>query len=147
MPLYRSEMFDQKNPWNRMSRLAAEDDLFKSMSYAALKAKAGKLQPGAIMHIGGFDFIVSEDESGRAIVIQTVQSLQYFESLAGAKAREVGLDFAGQDVKAHGECFNLIMDGLKESLMKWQGVKTLRGPGDNLTFEKEAYKRSYSDWK
>jgi hypothetical protein len=140
-------MFDHRDPWSRVVRFAAEDDLFKSISYAALKAKAGKLRPGAIMHIGGFDFIVSENDEGRAITIQTVQSLKYIENLAGARAREAGLELEGLDAKAHGERLNLVLDGLKESLLKWQGIKTHSGPGDNLTFEKEVYKRSYGQWK
>jgi hypothetical protein len=140
-------MLDHRDPWARVVRLAAESTLFKSMSYAALKAKAGKLRTGAIMHIGGFDFVVSEDDEGRAVTIQTVQSLEYILHLASAGAMEAGLELDGLDARAHGERLNLVLDGLKESLLKWQGVKTRSGPGDHLTFEKEAYKRSYSEWK
>ncbi len=137
----------QKDAISKTVRLASEDEMFKSMAYASMKIKAGKLQPGAIVNIGNYEFTVAEDEEGRGVTVHMIQSMKRIESLAEAKARTAGLELNNLDDRTRSEWMSLFLAGLKETLSKWHEITTIPGPGDNLTFSKMVYKWSYGEWK
>ncbi len=137
----------QKDAISKTVRLASEDEMFKSMAYASMKIKAGKLQPGAIVNIGNYEFTVAEDEEGRGVTVHMIQSMKRIESLAEAKARTAGVELNNLDGRARAEWMGQFMAELKETLSKWHEIKTISGPGDNLTFSRMVYKWSYSEWK
>jgi len=142
-----NEIQYQKDAISRAVRLVSEDELFRSMAYAAMKIKAGKLKPGEIVVINNHEFNVAEDDEGTGIIVQSIQSRQHIESLAESKARESGLDLRSLDDSARSDWIWQFLNGLKDYLQKWQEIKTISGPGDNLTFSKMVYKWSYSNWK
>ncbi|MGA9098589.1 MAG: hypothetical protein WB392_06615 [Methanotrichaceae archaeon] len=142
-----NELQYQKDAMNRAVRLVSEDDIFRSMAYAAMKIKAGKLKPGEIVVINNYEFNVAENEEGTGITVQLIQSRQHIESLAEAKASESGMDLSSLDDRARSDWMWQFLNELKDNLQKWQEIKTISGPGDNLTFSKMVYKWSYSDWK
>lgn len=137
----------QKDAMSKTVRLVSEDDMFRSMTYASMKIKAGKLQPGEIVVIGNQEFTVADDEEGKCVTAQMIQSRKLIESLAEAKARASGFDLSNLDNRTRREWMSQFLSQLKETLSKWHEIKTIPGPGDNLTFSKMVYKWSYSEWK
>ncbi|MFB3765637.1 MAG: hypothetical protein ACE14P_10390 [Methanotrichaceae archaeon] len=142
-----NEMDYQKDAMNRTVRLVSEDDMFKSMAYASLKIKAGKLKPGEIVVIGDYEFTVAEDEEGRGVTAQMIQSRKRIDSLAEAKARTAGLELNNMDDRTRSTWMAQFLGELAETLQKWQEIKMISGPGDNITFSRMVYKWSYSEWK
>ncbi len=142
-----NEIHYQEEPMNRAVRLVSEDDVFKSMTYAAMKIKAGKLKPGEIVVIGNHEFTVAEDDEGTGITVQMILSRQFIESLAEVKASSAGLDLKDLDDRTHSERMEQFLSMLKETLRKWHETEMRSGPGDNLTFIRMVYKWSYGNWK
>ena len=117
-------------------QLASQDEIFQSMSYAALRARAGRMGPGDIIRIAGREIVVAEDEEGTGIVVQIIESRKQVEDLASANARKAGLD-----LELGREWMDAFLRELGEVLCKWQDIKMRPGPGENLTFEKAVDKR------
>ncbi len=136
-----------KYPVSRAVQLAAEDDLFKSMAYAALKVKAGKLEPGEIVRIGGYELVVAEDEDCEGVTVQIIQSRVCIENIARAKARSAGVDLNSLGDQECREWMRQFMDELRETLTKWQEIELRVGPGENMTLERTVYKKSYGQWR
>ena len=132
---------------SRAVRLVSEDDIFRSLAYAAMKVKAGKLQPGEIVVINNREFNVAEDEEGKGVAVQMIQSMKNIESLAETKAKEAGLDLRSLDDRARTDWMWQFLNKLKDNLQRWHEIKTISGPGDNMTFSRFVYKWSYSEWK
>ena len=42
----------------------SQEEVFQALSYAALKARAGRIAPNQILHVGNFELIVAHDEEG-----------------------------------------------------------------------------------
>lgn len=147
MRLIRSVPEEMKDSSSRAVQLAAEDDFFKSIAYAALKVKARKLGPGEIVRIWGYELVVAEDEECDGITIQIIQSREYIENLARSKARKAGIDLSIMSDDERWQWMRLFLDELSETLSKWQEIEIRHGPGDNLTFERAVYKRSYAQWR
>lgn len=137
----------QRESLTRAVRLVSEDDTFRSMTYAVMKVKAGKLLPGEIVVINNREFNVAEDEEGKGVAVQIIQSITNIESLAESKARDAGIDLRSLDDRARAEWMLRFLNALKDNLQKWQEIKTIPGPGNNLTFSRFVYKWSYSEWK
>ncbi len=125
-------------------RAAAEDDIFKAIGLAALKARASGLKPGEIIRTGGYEMVVAEDEEGVGTVVLLVQGKDRIESLAFDKAEELGIRLG--DMEERRDWMALFMKNIKEYLEKWYQIRMLPGPGENFTFEKAVYKRDDS-WR
>ncbi len=146
-PEMSNETDHQKDAMNRTVRLVSEDEMFRSMAYAAMKIKAGKLKPGEIVVIGNYEFTVAEDEEGAGVTVQMIQSRKRIDSLVEAKARTAGLELSNMDDRTRSEWMGRFLSGLSDTLQKWHEIKTIPGPGDTLTFSKMVYKWSYGEWK
>jgi hypothetical protein len=117
-------------------QLAAQDEIFQSMNYAALRARAGRMEPGDIIRIEGREIVVVEDEEGTGMVVQIIESRKHVEDLARGYARKAGLD-----LELGHEWMEDFLREMAEVLFKWQNIEIRPGPGENLTFEKTVDKR------
>jgi hypothetical protein len=133
------EMRDLKAVARKMS----QEEIFQSIGYAALKARAGRLQPGDIVKIGGLEFVMAEDEEGEGVVAQIIVGRGEIEGMAVVRARENGLALEGAAGK---EMMGSLLVELGDILERWQGIKLRAGPGENITLEKAAYKRDRRPW-
>ncbi len=75
-------MKGMKDARRRAVLLASQEEIFRAMGYAALKARAGQHSPGEIITIGRFEMVVVEDEEGDGIVVQIIETRQEMEDLA-----------------------------------------------------------------
>jgi hypothetical protein len=121
-----------------VARKVSQEEIFQSIGYAALKARAGRLDPGDIVKIGSFEFVMAEDEEGEGVVAQIIIERREMEGLAMARAEEMGLDLAGSAGK---KMMSSLLIELEDILERWQGIKIREGPGENFTLEKAAFKR------
>ena len=142
-----NEIDNQKDTMDRIVRLVSEDDMFRSMAYASLKIKAGKLKPGEIVAIGDYEFTVAEDEEGAGVTAQTIQRRKQIDAMVESKARTAGLELNNMDDRTRNEWMGQFLSKLKDTLRKWHEIDMRSGPGDNLTFVRLVYKWSYSNWK
>jgi len=126
-----------KDLTSKAVQLASQDEIFQCMSYGALRARAGRMELGDIIRIAGREIVVAEDEEGTGIVVQIIESRKQVEDLAWGYARK-----AGVDMEMGREWMDAFLCELGEVLFKWQDIKMLPGPGENLTFEKAVDKRN-----
>jgi hypothetical protein len=49
-----------------------QSDLFRALSSAAFKVRAGMLEIGSVVKSGSYEFVVDEDELGEWVVVQIV---------------------------------------------------------------------------
>ncbi len=127
--------------------VSQETELFKALGFAALRVRAGMLEPGKVVAFGGFEFVVDEDEFGEWVVIQMIVPKIEIEGLGKAKAAELGINVESLSGSERVLWVGEFMDRLKDLLIKWQDIKCHVGPGDNLTFEKAAYRKGAKDWR
>jgi hypothetical protein len=115
---------------------ASQDEVFQALTYAALKARAGRIAPNQIIMTCKQDLIVAEDENGEGLVVQMILPGQKMEALALTKASD--LDCSVQCWNAHEKQVWLeeFWIELARYLATWQGIRIRRGPGENITFEK-----------
>jgi hypothetical protein len=125
---------------------AIEDDLFRLINFAAIRARAGRLEPGEILLLGGYDFLLAEDEEGTGFVVMIVLSRQYIENFAIDKMEGAGIRFEDES-QLRTEFFQKFFEELRRNLQKFQQIKIRFGPGDDLTFEKAAYTRDLRKWR
>jgi len=128
----------------RIALQAMDDDLFKSLGFAALRARAQRLDTGETLNLGGFDFLIAEDEEGEGIVAIIVLSRTYIENLVSVLADENGLNLESMAISEQLKWLRIFFDELEADLRKWQQIKMRIGPGEDLTFEKVAYRRDLS---
>ncbi|MDM7911977.1 MAG: hypothetical protein QUS09_02670 [Methanotrichaceae archaeon] len=134
------------DPRTRAAQMAAEDEIFKTIGFAALKARARGLEPGDVARTGSFELAVAEDEEGVGKVVQMILGKERIESLAAAKAEELGLHLDGLGESERREWMSLFIKDLKENLEKWYQIRMRPGPGENFTFEKAVYRKDDS-WR
>lgn len=134
------------DPRTRAAQMAADDEVFKAIGFAALKARARCLEPGDMARTGTFELAVAEDEEGVGKVVQMILGKERVESLAAAKAEELGLQLDGLNESERREWMALFMKDLKENLEKWHQIRMRTGPGENFTFEKAVYRKDDS-WR
>ena len=125
---------------NKAVQMASQEEIFRAMSYAALKARAARLNPGEIIKIGRFELVVAEDEEGEGSVVQIIETRQNMEGLALAKAKELGIALDSWGDHERREWMASFWIELARILSKWQNIEMRSGPGENLTFEKAVYK-------
>jgi len=134
------------DPRIRAAQMVAKDEVFKAIGFAALKARACGLEPGDIARTGAFEMVVAEDEEGVGKVVQMILGKERIESLAAAKAEELGLHLDGLEERERREWMALFLKDLKENLEKWHQIRMRTGPGENFTFEKAVYRKDDS-WR
>ena len=61
-------------------QMFSQEEIFKAISYGALKARARRLAPEEIIKIGEFELIVAEDENGEGIVVQIIETTANLEA-------------------------------------------------------------------
>jgi hypothetical protein len=125
---------------NKAVQMASQEEIFRAMSYAALKARAARLSPGEIIKIGRFELVVAEDDEGEGSVVQIIETRQNMECLAVAKAKELGIALDSWGDHERREWMASFWIELARILSKWQNIEMRSGPGENLTFEKAVYK-------
>jgi hypothetical protein len=130
-----------KDPFEEVTRLMAEDEVFQALSRAALKARAQGLLPGEIIAIGPHAVVVQKDETGDGMVVQSIVSQEHLESLAETKASQIGLDLSALKGAKGAEGTRSLLDSLARVLKRGQAISIRKGPGENLTFEKAVYKK------
>ena len=115
---------------------ASQDEVFRALAYAALKARAARIAPNQIIRIREFDLMVADDENGDGLVVQIILPLEQMEGLALARARELGGCAEGGGDHERREWLAGFWRELSAYLEKWQHVRMRWGPGENVTFEK-----------
>jgi len=60
---------------SRAAQKASQEEVFQSLAYAALKARAARIAPNQIIRIRDFELMVSEDENGAMRLRLRPQSL------------------------------------------------------------------------
>ena len=115
---------------------SSQEEIFRAVAYAALKARARRLAANQILRIGEFELIVADDENGDGLVVQTILLREQMEAMALAKARE--LDGSAEDwsIYERREWLGAFWRELALYLAKWQDIRMRSGPGENVTFEK-----------
>jgi len=121
---------------SRAAQKASQEEVFQSLAYAALKARAARIAPNQIIRIGEFDLVVAEDENGDGLVVQIILPLVQMEGLALARACELDGSATGWSDHERREWLSAFWRELALYLAKWQGIKMCWGPGENVTFEK-----------
>jgi hypothetical protein len=119
---------------------ASQDDIFRALAYAALKARAARIALNQIIRVGEFELIVAEDENGDGQVVQIILPRAQVEGMALAWACK--LDGFAESWSDHEkqEWLAVFWRELAQYLAKWQDIRMLRGPGENITFEKAVSK-------
>ena len=120
-------------------QMVSQDEIFRAVAYAALKARAGRFMPGEIIKIGRFELVVAEDENGEGIVVQIIETLSQIEALALARAQELGMATDCWSDHEKREWMNYFYSDLAKILRQWQNIEMRHGPGENLTFEKAIF--------
>ncbi|VVB64680.1 Uncharacterised protein [uncultured archaeon] len=122
-------------------------DLFRALGSAAFKVRAGMLGIGSIVKSSGYEFVVDEDELSESVVVHIVLPRKEIEALGEAAAKDLGIDTKSMSDIELPEWKGVFIDDLKVLLEKWHEIKCLKGPGDNLTFERAAYKKESRPWR
>jgi hypothetical protein len=115
---------------------ASREEIFQALAYGALKARAARIAPNQIIRTAEFEMIVAEDENGDGLVVQIILPREQMEGLALARARELDGSAKGWSDRQRREWLAPFWGELARYLAKWQDIKMLRGPGENVTFEK-----------
>lgn len=129
------------------AQLAMQSEVFKAMGLAAIRARARRLDPGDVARVGGCDFVVDLDEHESWVVVQIIWPKAAIEEIAESKASELGVDLQSMSLELRRQWLSEFLVRLKAMLEKWYGIRCIPGPGDNLTFEKAAYKSASEDWR
>jgi hypothetical protein len=122
-------------------------DLFNALGSAAIKARAGMLEPGDVIKLGRYEFVVDEDEMGENVVVHIILPKREIECMGEAASRNLGAETVSLNDKEISEWKGKFLDSLKSLLEKWQGIRCISGPGENLTFEKTTYRKESRDWR
>jgi len=122
-------------------------DLFRALGFAALKVRAGMLEPGSVIKSSCYEFVVDEDELGDWVVVHIILPRREIEALGEAASIELGVDTRSLSDIEMSEWKDIFIDKLKVLLEKWQEIKCLTGPGENLTFEKAVYRKESKHWR
>lgn len=114
----------------------SQEEVFQALSYAALKARAGRIAPNQILRVGNFELIVAHDEEGEGMVVQMILPLADLQAIALARARELEGSVQAWSDGERRAWLESIFSELARYLARWQSVVMRRGPGENVTLEK-----------
>lgn len=121
---------------DKVAARVSSEEVFQALSYAALKARAGRIAPNQIIRVGGFELIVAHDENGEGLVVQMILPLADLEAVVISRAEELDGSVKGWDLQKRREWLEGIFSELARYLARWQGIIIRRGPGENVTVEK-----------
>lgn len=105
------------------------------------------LEIGSVIKSGRYEFVVDEDELGEFVVVHTVLPRIEIEGLGEAAAIDLGVDIRSMSNIEILEWKGVFINNLKVLLQKWHQIKCLKGPGENLTFERTAYRKESRPWR
>ena len=114
----------------------SQEEVFQALSYAALKARAGRIAPNQIITVGDFELIVAHDENGAGLVVQMILPLADLEDIALRQAGKLDGSVNGWSERERKAWLESLLTELARYLARWQGTVMLRGPGENVTLEK-----------
>jgi hypothetical protein len=134
-------MGEWKDTAAKAAQIASESELFRAASYAALKARAGRMARGDIVRIGEHEFTVDEDELEETMVVVMILPRRSLEDLAASEAVHLGLELESMSRPEQIGWMEAFFGHLQEILRKWHQVRLLKGPGENVTLEKAAYRK------
>jgi hypothetical protein len=124
----------------KVVQMVSLEEIFRAIAYAALRARASRLNPGEIIKIGEFELVVAEDENSEGMVVQIIETREQIDSMALAKAREIGVAVECWSDHDRREWMTSFCNELASVLKKWQNIEMCHGPGENITFEKAVTK-------
>jgi hypothetical protein len=127
--------------------VAQDSELFKAFGIAALKARAKSLEPGNVLKLGGFEFVVDEDELGVWIVVNIILPRKDIEAMAEVKAEDLGVDIKIMDSSERSIWRDSFIENVSAFIKNRYEIKCIQGPGENLTFEKSVYKKESRAWR
>ena len=113
----------------------SQEEVFQALSYAALKARAGRIAPNQILRVGNFELIVAHDEEGDGMVVQMILPLADLQAMALAWAGELDGSVQAWSDGERRAWLESIFSELARYLSRWQSVVMRRGPGENVTLE------------
>ena len=113
----------------------SQEEVFQALSYAALKARAGRIAPNQILHVGNFELIVAHDEEGEGMVVQMIMPLADLQAMALARAGELDGSVQAWTDGERRAWLESFFSELARYLSRWQSVVMRRGPGENVTLE------------
>lgn len=125
-----------KDLMNKVAAKVSLEDLFQALSYAALKARAGRIAPNQILRVSNFDLIVAHDENGDGLVVQMILPLANLEAMALCRAGELDGSVEAWNDRERRVWLRGFFPELASYLLRWQGISMRRGPGENVTVEK-----------
>jgi hypothetical protein len=114
----------------------SQEEVFQALSYAALKARAGRIAPNQILRVGNFELIVAHDEEGVGLVVQMILPLADLQAMALAWAGELDGSVEAWSDGERRSWLESFFSELARYLSRWQSVVMRRGPGENVTLEK-----------
>jgi len=114
----------------------SQEEVFQALSYAALKARAGRVAPNQILRVGRFELIMAHDEEGEGLVVQMILPLADLQAMALDRAGELDGSAQAWSERERRAWLEGFFSELARYLARWQGVVMRRGPGDNVTLEK-----------
>ena len=120
----------------KAAKKASQEEVFQALAYGALKVRARRIAPNQIIKTGEYELLVAEDENGDGLVVQIILPLEQMEAMALQKAGELDGSAIGWNDHERREWLVAFWGELARYLAKWQDIKMLRGPGENMTFEK-----------
>lgn len=113
----------------------SQEEVFQALSYAALKARAGRIAPNQILRVGNFELIVAHDEEGDGMVVQMILPLADLQAMALAWAGELDGSVQAWSDGERRAWLESFFSELARYLSRWQSVVMRRGPGENVTLE------------
>ena len=114
----------------------SQEEVFQALSYAALKARAGRIAPNQILRAGNFELIVAHDEEGEGMVVQMILPIADLQAMGLARAGELDGSVQAWSDGERRAWLESFFSELARYLSRWQSVVMRRGPGENVTLEK-----------
>jgi hypothetical protein len=122
-------------------------EIAKFIGIAAMKVRAGMMEPGKVVRLDNLEFVVDEDELDEWVVVNITRPKAEVEEMGITIAADLGIDLEFKSSRERLEWKEEFVAGLKMYLEKWNGIKCIQGPGEELVFEKAVYKRQFRDWR
>lgn len=105
------------------------------------------MEPGNVLKVGGFEFVVDEDELGVWIVVNIILPRKEIEAMAEARAKDLGFDIRTMDNSRRSKWLDIFIENLSIFIKDSYEIKCIKGPGENLTLEKPVYKNEAKSWR
>lgn len=118
------------------ARLVAEEGPFQALGHAALRIRAGRMDAGRILEVGGYELLVEEDDR-LGMVVQLSLPRREVERMAGEFGERLGYPAprSGEERKAWMEEFHR---GLRQVLRERHDIRYVQAGAIDLVFERSA---------